>query len=87
MEREAYGKNLNWAEHPFLKNVFWIHGQENTQKCMLIPSRINVFIFPRVFIFIHGELSCSETFLCVYPSRFSCFFIVHVQEIRFGAME
>ena len=69
MGGEDYGKNSNWEEHPFLKNVFWPHGQVNTQKHMLIPACINVFHLSSRFrelrdvldqgCFIHGELSRS----------------------------
>ena len=79
MEWEECGQNSNWAEHPFFKNMFWLHAQENTKKRMHIPSCINVFIFPHV-------LGSCGTFWIMDPSFMGdthaveplCVFILHV---------
>ena len=64
-EWEEYGKNSNWAEHPFWKNVFWIPQQVKTQKCMPILPCIHVFLF---LTFL--ELLCILDSLFVQCSSF-----------------
>ena len=66
MER-VWENNLNQEEYPFLKNVFLLHGKENTKKCMPIPSCIHVFIF-------HHILGRDKTYLIIHPSRSQFFF-------------
>ena len=45
---KSMGKNSNWAENHFLKNVFWLPWQGKCPKTYAILSWIHVFQFPHI---------------------------------------
>ena len=65
-EWEEYGKNSNWEEHPFWKNVFWLPWQVKTQKRMPILPCILVFLFLaflELLVILHSHFwQCSSFF-------------------------
>ena len=96
---KSVGKNSNWEEHPFLKDVFRIHGQENAQKmhASFEEGKKRFFFSPLTFwgkrsrissLGIHISRGSSHSGISyVYASRFQCFLLAACLEIHFGVTE